>query len=62
VKIQSFPNILEFVGMIDKYNLAYSEKKTEGKGRQYKEERGKKRERMQLKENGRNGMVQQLSN
>jgi hypothetical protein len=22
VKIQSFPNILEFVGMIDKYNLA----------------------------------------
>jgi hypothetical protein len=31
---------------------SYSEKKTEGKGRQYKEERGKKRERMQLKENG----------
>jgi hypothetical protein len=30
----------------------HSEKKTEGKGRQYKEERGKKRERMQLKENG----------
>jgi hypothetical protein len=31
---------------------SYSEKKTEGKGRHYKEERGKKRERMQLKEDG----------
>jgi hypothetical protein len=31
---------------------SYSEKKTEGKGRHYKEERGKKREQMQLKEDG----------